>query len=88
VHLDALARERGRAGERLGPRRRLAGNLGRPVGEVVGDLERDRHVLDAAKVTDQAGELTRPASALAAEDHLERLTLTLVRSLVHVDAHR
>src|SRR5262249_18570542 len=72
----------------LGPCRRLAGNLGRPVGEVVGDLERDRDVLDPADLADRAGELPGPAPSLTAEDRLQRLALALVGALVHVDADR
>src|SRR5439155_19172518 len=81
-------RKRGRTGERFRARRGLAGHLDGPVGEVVGDLEGDRRVLDPAHLADRLGEFSRPAAGLTPEDRLQRPTLRLVGALVDVDAHR
>jgi len=43
------------------------------VGEVVGNPELDRRVLDAANLADTLCELAGPAAALPAEDCLQRL---------------
>src|SRR5262249_14396157 len=59
-----------------------------PMGEIAGDLEVDRHELDAAHFTDIGRETRRPAARLPAEDHLQRLPLALVGLLVDVEAHR
>src|SRR5439155_10326780 len=82
------AGKRRRARQRLGSRSRLAGNLGRPVGEVVGDLERDRDVLDPADLGDRTGALAGPTAGLPAEVRLQRLALRVVCAFVDEDPHR
>src|SRR5438067_2281699 len=88
VCLHPLAGKRRRTAQRFRAPPGPAGHLDGPVGEVVGDLEGDRRVLDPAHLADRLGEFSRPAAGLTPEDRLQRPTLRLVGALVDVDAHR
>src|SRR5438552_7057200 len=88
VNLDALALGCRRARQRLCASGDLAGDRRAPVGEIVGDLELDRDVLDPSHLADHVRELAGPAARLPAEDRLQACALGVVGALVDEDPHR
>src|SRR5215208_3606441 len=78
---------RRRPGQRHRAASRLARHLDPPAAKVVCDLELDRRVFDATNLVDHRGEPRRPPAGVAAEDCLDRLSLTLVGTLVDEEPH-
>src|SRR5215207_7794294 len=88
VDLDACSLRARRPDQRVSTAPCLSGHLHAPVGEVVGDLELDRGVLDPSYFVDQLGEAGGPSARLSTKDRLERRALVLIRSLVDEEPHR
>src|SRR5579884_162547 len=86
--LHSLPGQGRRASQRLPACRHSARDLRPPVGQVAGNLELDRDVLDPTELAEHGGELPGPATGLAAEDRLQRLALPLIGALVDEQAHR
>jgi len=86
--LDALTRQRRRAGKSFGLRIDFARDFGTPRRQVTCHIEFDRHEVDAAHFTDALRELPGPAAGLATEDRLQRVPLPVVGALVDEDTHR
>jgi hypothetical protein len=70
------------SGQCLSPPTYATGNFRLPVGQIIGNLERDRHELYATELTDGGSKAGRPTSGLATEDRLQCLPLPLVRSFI------
>jgi hypothetical protein len=86
--LDASPRRRGGTRQGLGSRDDLAGDLGTPVGEVIGHFKGNRHKLEPTDFTHQCGKGGHEAARLPRKDPLEGFALPLVGTRIDVEAER
>ncbi len=78
----------GWAGQSFSDCREPPWNLSPPERQILGNLERDRHELDATDVSNQLGKLRLPATGLTRKHGLQYLPLALIRTLVDKEAQR
>jgi hypothetical protein len=86
--LDARPRRCGGTRQRLGSRDHLAGDLGAPIGEVLGHFEGNRHKFEPTDFPNQSGKAGHEAARLPRKDLLKCVALPRVGTCIDVETER